>query len=105
MIRQLTNDEIIDVRDGLLAKGDAPSLSVHDQNLLRDCDIALGLVRCKPETREEAVGRVSRSVHAAAVRLDFDVTELPEVKPHPTPSGKGLDRSLEDFCADPFEDM
>ena len=60
--RQLTNDEIIDVRDALLAKGDVASLSVLDQNLYRDCDIALGLVRCKPETREEARARVSRMV-------------------------------------------
>lgn len=58
--RQLTNDEIIDVRDALLAKGDVASLSVHDQNLYRDCDIALGVVRCRPETREEARLRLSR---------------------------------------------
>ena len=58
--RPLTNDEIIDVRDALLAKGDVASLSVHDQNLYRDCDIALGVVRCRPETREEARSRVSR---------------------------------------------
>lgn len=57
---RLTNDEIIDVRDALLAKGDVASLSVHDQNLYRDCDIVLGVVRCKPETREEARARVSR---------------------------------------------
>ena len=60
--RQLTNDEIIDVRDALLAKGDVASLSVLDQNLYRDCDIALGVVRCRPETREEARSRVSRLV-------------------------------------------
>lgn len=58
----MTNDEIIEVRDGLLAKGDLPSLSVHDQNLLRDCDIVLGLVRCQPSTREEARIRVARAV-------------------------------------------
>lgn len=58
----LTNDEIIDVRDALIAKGDIASLSVSDQNLHRDCDIALGVVRCKPETREEARARVSRVV-------------------------------------------
>ena len=58
----LTNDEIIDVRDALRAKGDVASLSVPDQNLYRDCDIALGVVRCKPETREEARARVSRLV-------------------------------------------
>ena len=60
--RQLNNDEIIDVRDALRAKGDVASLSVPDQNLYRDCDIALGIVRCRPETREEARSRVSRLV-------------------------------------------
>jgi hypothetical protein len=59
--RLLTNDEIIDVRDALLAKGDVATLSVADQNLHRDCDIALGIVRCKPETREEARARVTRA--------------------------------------------
>ena len=49
----LTNDEIV------------ASLSVHDQNLFRDCDIALGDVRCKPETREEARARVSRQIQRA----------------------------------------
>ena len=58
----LTNDEIIEVRDTLIAKGDIAALSVSDQNLYRDCDIALGVVRCKPETREEARARVSRMV-------------------------------------------
>jgi hypothetical protein len=58
----LTNDEIIGVRDALIAKGDLATLSVPDQNLYRDCDIALGVVRCKPETREEARARVSRVV-------------------------------------------
>lgn len=57
----LTNDEIVDVRNALLDKGDIASLSVPDQNLYRDCDIALGIVRCKPETREEARARVSRA--------------------------------------------
>lgn len=60
MSNQLTNDEIIDVRDGIILKSEP--LSVFDQNLLRDCDIALGLVRCKPETREEARARVTRMV-------------------------------------------
>lgn len=62
---QLTNDEIIDVRDALLAghgKDHVASLSVSDQNLFRDCEIALGLVRCKPETREEARSRVTRQM-------------------------------------------
>lgn len=62
----LTNDEIIDVRDALIAKGDLASLSVHDQNLYRDCDIALGVVRCTPATREEARARVSSTAPAAA---------------------------------------
>ena len=58
----MTNDEIIDVRDALLAKGDIASLSVADQNLYRDCDIALGVVRSKPETRQEARVRIARVV-------------------------------------------
>jgi hypothetical protein len=59
---ELTNDEIIDVREALLAKGDLPSLSVHDQNLFRDCDIALGVVRCGTEARKEARNRIAHSI-------------------------------------------
>lgn len=56
----LTNEEIIaGVMLGLVAKGE---LSVHDQNLYRDCEIAVGLVQCRPETREEARARVTRAV-------------------------------------------
>lgn len=55
-------NQIIDIRDALLAKGD--TLSVPDQNLFRDCNIALGLVRCKSETREEARIRVLRAIHS-----------------------------------------
>lgn len=51
-------DDIVSVRDGLVLKSENSSLSVHEQNVLRDCDIALGLVRCKPETRDEARARV-----------------------------------------------
>lgn len=58
--RMLTNDEIIEVRDALLAKGEVSSLSVPDQNLYRDCEIALGCLRCEPTTRQEARARVSR---------------------------------------------
>lgn len=64
---QLTDDEIISVRDALLAKGDIGSLSIHDQNLFRDCDIALGVVRCQPQTRVEARARVSRDIRARLV--------------------------------------
>lgn len=56
----MTNDEIIDVRDNLLAKSSYEGLDIIEQNLLRDCDIALGLVRCEPKTREEARVRVAR---------------------------------------------
>lgn len=58
----MTDDEIIDVRDALILKSDDEPLSVREQNMLRDCDIALGLVRCQPETREEARTRVSKMV-------------------------------------------
>jgi hypothetical protein len=57
-------DQIIDLRDALLAKGDIGALSVLDQNLLRDCDIALGVVRCKSETREEARVRILRKLRS-----------------------------------------
>jgi hypothetical protein len=59
-------DEIIDLRDGLLARGDIGALSVYDQNLFRDCDIALGVVRCQPETREKARTRVLRGIRSSA---------------------------------------
>ena len=59
----LTNEKIIaGVMVGLVAKGDVTTLSVHDQNLYRDCEITVGLVQCKPETREEARARVTRAV-------------------------------------------
>lgn len=64
---QLTDDQIIDVRDTLLARGDITMLSVHDQNLFRDCDIALGVVRCPPEAREEARERLLRAVKPTAL--------------------------------------
>ena len=59
---RLSNDAIIDVRDSLLAKGSPGELSVRDQNLLRDCEITLGVVRCRPESREEARDRVARTL-------------------------------------------
>lgn len=62
---RMTDDEIIDVRDVLLARGDIASLSVHDQDLFRDCDIALGVVRCPPQSREEARVRISRVKNVA----------------------------------------
>jgi hypothetical protein len=55
-------DQIIDLRNALLAKGDIGTLSALDQNLFRDCDIALGVVRCKSETREEARVRLLREL-------------------------------------------
>jgi hypothetical protein len=62
----LSNDEIIELRSMLLDRGAVAPLSVHDQNLYRDCDIALGIVRCKPETREEARARLSRQLQQPA---------------------------------------
>jgi hypothetical protein len=64
-IAPLSYDEIISIRDTLLTKGNIVPLSVHDQNLFRDCDIALGVVRCQPETRAEARARISRRVTAS----------------------------------------
>lgn len=57
-------NQIIDLRDTLLAKGDIGTLSISDQHLFRDCDIALGLVRCKPEARGEAKIRVLRALRS-----------------------------------------
>lgn len=62
-IGRLTDDELIDVRDPLVAKRDGGgALTVLEQNILRDCDIALGTVRCEPEVRERARYRVARAV-------------------------------------------
>lgn len=59
----LTDEEIIaGVMLGLVAKGDVATLSVSDQNLYRDCEIAVGLVRCQQETSDEARARVTRAV-------------------------------------------
>jgi hypothetical protein len=64
---KLSDAEIIDVRNGLLAKveaaGGVTALSIHDQNLYDACNIALGValgVVSMPESREEARERVSR---------------------------------------------
>jgi hypothetical protein len=57
-------DQIINLRDALLAKGDIGALSILDQDLFRDCDIALGVVRCKSETREEARVRILRELRS-----------------------------------------
>jgi hypothetical protein len=57
-VAPLTNDEVIEVRDGLLA---IPEPNVSQLNILRDCDIALGLVRCRPETCLRACARVYRA--------------------------------------------
>jgi len=47
-------DQIIDLRDTLIARSAIAELSVSDQALFRDCNLALGLVRCEPQTRDEA---------------------------------------------------
>ena len=54
----MTDNEITDWRDNLITKSNYEPLSVTEQNLLRDSDIALGIVQCDPETREEARRRV-----------------------------------------------
>lgn len=59
-------DQLIDLRDALVAKGPLSTLSVLDQNLFRDCTIALGLVRSKPETREKAKIRTLREIRSSA---------------------------------------
>jgi hypothetical protein len=64
-LRRLTHDEIVEVRDSLLAKGEVGALSVQDQDLLRDCDIALGVVRCAPEWREMARARILLAISPA----------------------------------------
>lgn len=61
-------DQIIDLRDTLLAKGDIGALSALDQNLFRDCDMALGVVRCKSEAREEARVRILRELRPKVSR-------------------------------------
>lgn len=61
-------DQIIDLYDALLAKGAIGTLSVLDQNLFRDCAIALGVVRCEPRTREEVRVRILRELHSKAPR-------------------------------------
>ena len=51
-------DQIIDLRDALIARGNIGELSMPDQDLFQDCNIALGLVRCEPQARDEARIRV-----------------------------------------------
>jgi len=63
-VHNTDRDQIIDLRDTLLTKGALGTLSVLDQNLFRDCDIALGVVRCESKTREEARVRILRELHS-----------------------------------------
>lgn len=53
----MSNDDIIDLRDRMLAVA-APS--VTEMNILRDCDIALRVVRCEDETAAKARVRLVR---------------------------------------------
>lgn len=55
---------IIDLRDALIARGKISELSMPDQDLFRDCNIALGLVRCEPQARDEARIRVLCAISA-----------------------------------------
>lgn len=57
-------DQIIDLRDALIARGKISELSMPDQDLFRDCNIALGLVRCEPQARDEARIRVLCAIRA-----------------------------------------
>jgi hypothetical protein len=59
-----TNDDIIEVRDRLLRSDDP---TVMERNILRDCDIALRVVRCKDETAAEAAARVRHYISAGVV--------------------------------------
>ncbi len=70
----LTNDEIIEVRDALLHKEHAAPLTALEKNLLRDCDIALGLARCSPESREEARWRATRLAADRRALAEFERT-------------------------------
>lgn len=56
----MTDDEIIDIRDRLLSIEDRNAL---DQNILRDCDIALRVVRCSDTAVAEARERLYRYPH------------------------------------------
>lgn len=57
-VAPLTNDDLIEIRDGMLAISEP---SVSQQNILRDCDIALRVVRCSPVTAIWANQRVYRT--------------------------------------------
>lgn len=57
----VTDDEICSLMNTILVQED---LSVHDHNILRDCEIARGLTPAKPETILEAKGRVVRDINA-----------------------------------------
>lgn len=72
--RLLTNDEIVDLRDALLAHGPVATLTVFDQNLLRDCEIALGMVQCSPESREQARWRATRLAADKRALAEFERT-------------------------------
>jgi hypothetical protein len=54
------HDRIIELRDKLLSKGNIRALPLTEQNLFHSCNIALGVVRCEPETRREARIRILR---------------------------------------------
>ena len=57
-------NQIIDLRDALIARSAIGELSMSDQSLFRDCNIALGLVRGEPQTRDEARIRVLRAIRS-----------------------------------------
>lgn len=57
---EITDDEIIDIRDALVSASAVRALTVLESNILRDCDIALRVVRCKDETAKKARDRLIR---------------------------------------------
>jgi hypothetical protein len=73
----MTKTEIGEVYEQLIFKKQREPLTVDDQNLLRDCEIALGKVESEPATRKEAHARVEQ---AAARRRG---TPSPSVRPRP----------------------
>lgn len=57
---EITDDEIIDIRDAMVSASAVRALTVLESNILRDCDIALRVVRCKDDTAKEARDRLVR---------------------------------------------
>lgn len=63
----MTSAKIIEVYEDLTFKKQREPLTVDEQNLLHDCEIALGMAECEPELRKEARERAEQAAGRRAV--------------------------------------